>query len=62
MAQQIQKEPGPCRSNNGSTPEPNYNKHFPRSFTLNYGEALANLSDDKIMSSLRLELRVALAT
>ena len=38
--------------NNGSTFKPNYNKHFPRSFMLNYGEALANLSDEKIISRL----------
>ena len=38
--------------NNGSTPKPNYNKHFPRSFMLNYGEALSNLSDDKILCRL----------
>ena len=34
------------------TPKPNYNKDFPRSFMLNYGEALANLSDDKIICRL----------
>lgn len=38
--------------NNGATPKPNYNKHFPRSFMLNYGEALSNLSDDKILCRL----------
>ena len=38
--------------NNGSTPNLNYNKHFPSSFTLNYGEALPNLSDDKIIRRL----------
>ncbi|CAH3112695.1 unnamed protein product [Porites lobata] len=31
---------------------PNYNKHFPRSFMLNYGVALSNLSDDKILCRL----------
>ena len=38
--------------NNGATPKPNYNKHFPRSFILNYREALSNLSDDKILCRL----------
>lgn len=37
---------------NGSTPKPNYNKHFPRSFMFNYGEVLANLSDDNIICRL----------
>ena len=37
----------------GSTPKPNYNKHFPRSFLLNYGEALQDLSDDKILARLK---------
>ena len=32
----------------GATPKPNYNNHFPRSFMLNYGEALSNLPDEKI--------------
>ena len=37
----------------GSTPKPNYNKHFPRSFPLNYGEALQDLPDDKILARLK---------
>lgn len=37
----------------GSTPKPNYNKHFPRSFLLNYGEALEDLPDDKILARLK---------
>lgn len=37
----------------GSTPKPNYNKHFPRSFLLNYGEALQDLPDDKILERLK---------
>ena len=37
--------------NNEATPKPNYNKHFPRSIMLNYGEALSNLSD-KILCRL----------
>lgn len=37
---------------NGYTPKPNYNKHFPRSFMFNYGEVLANLSDDNIICRL----------
>ena len=37
----------------GSTPKPNYNKHFPRSFLLNYGEALKDLPDDKILARLK---------
>lgn len=37
----------------GSTPKPNYNKHFPRSFLLNYGEALQDLPDDKILARLK---------
>ena len=36
----------------GSTPKPNYNKHFPHSFMLNFEEALSNLSDDKILCRL----------
>ena len=36
----------------GTTPKPNYNKHFPRSFMLNYGEALSNLPDEKILCGL----------
>jgi len=36
-------------SSNTGTLKPNYNKHFPRSFLLNYGEALRNLPDDKIL-------------
>ena len=36
----------------GATPKPNYNKHFPRSFMLNYGEALSNLPDEKILCRL----------
>ena len=38
--------------NGGATPKPNYNKHFPRSFMLNYGEALSNLPDEKILCRL----------
>ena len=38
--------------NGGATPKPNYNKHFPRSFMLNYGEALSNLLDEKILCRL----------
>lgn len=34
-------------------PKPNYNKHFPRSFLLNYGRALENLPDDKILAKLK---------
>lgn len=30
----------------------NYNKHFPRSFLLNYGDALQYLSDDNVLSRL----------
>lgn len=37
----------------GSTPKPNYNKHFPRSFLLNYGEVLEDLPDDKILARLK---------
>ena len=37
----------------GSTPKPNYNKHFPRSFLLNYGEALQDLPDEKILARLK---------
>ena len=37
----------------GSTSKPNYNKHFPRSFLLNYGEALQDLPDDKILARLK---------
>ena len=37
----------------GSTPKPNYNKHFPRSFLLKYGEALQDLPDDKILARLK---------
>lgn len=37
----------------GSTPKPNYNKHFPRSFLLNYGEALEDLPYDKILARLK---------
>ena len=37
----------------GSTPKLNYNKHFPRSFLLNYGEALKDLPDDKILARLK---------
>ena len=37
----------------GSTPKPNYNKHFPRSFLLNYGEALQDMPDDKILARLK---------
>lgn len=37
----------------GSTPKPNYNKHFPRSFLLNYGEALQDIPDDKILARLK---------
>ena len=33
--------------------KPNYNKHFPRSFLLNYGPALQNLSDKKVLSRLK---------
>ena len=36
-----------------STPKPNYNKHFPRSFLLNYGEALQDLPDEKILAHLK---------
>ena len=38
--------------NGGATPKPNYNKHYPRSFMLNYGEALSNLPDEKILCRL----------
>ena len=37
----------------GSTPKPNYNKHFPRSFLLNYGEAPQDLPNDKILATLK---------
>ena len=37
----------------GSTPKPNYNKHFPRSVLLNYREALEDLPDDKILAQLK---------
>lgn len=37
----------------GSTPKPNYNKHFPRSFLLNYGEALQDMPDNKILACLK---------
>lgn len=37
----------------GSSPKPNYNKHFPRSFMLNYGEALQDLPDEKILARLK---------
>lgn len=37
----------------GSTPKPNYNKHFPRSFLLNYGEALQDLPEDKVLARLK---------
>ena len=33
--------------------KPNYNRHFPRSFMLNYGAALQDLSDEKLLSRLR---------
>lgn len=33
--------------------KPNYNKHFPRSFLLNYGMALENLPDDKVLARLK---------
>ena len=33
--------------------KPNYNRHFPRSFMLNYGAALQDLSDQKILSRLK---------
>lgn len=36
-----------------TTPKPNYNKHFPRSFLLNYGEALQDLPDEKILARLK---------
>ena len=36
----------------GATSKPNYNKHFPRSFMLNYEEALSNLPDEKILCRL----------
>ena len=36
-----------------SSSKPNYNKHFPRSFLLNYGEALQNLPDEKILCRLK---------
>lgn len=39
-------------SSNTGTLKPNYNKHFPQSFLLNYGEALRNLPDDKILCRL----------
>lgn len=35
--------------------EPNYNKHFPRSFLLNYGRSLENLPDDKILKDWNCE-------
>ena len=38
--------------NSRSTPKPYYNKHFLRSFKLNYGEAFANQSNDKILCRL----------
>ena len=38
-------------SSNTATPKPKYDKHFPRSFLLNYGEALRNLLD-KILCRL----------
>ena len=37
----------------GSTPKPNYNKHFPRIFLLSYGEALEGLPDDEILARLK---------
>ena len=37
----------------GNTSKPNYNKHFPRSFPLNYGEALQDLPDNKILARLK---------
>ena len=40
-------------SSNSGAPKPNYNKHFPRSFLLNYGRALENLPDDKIFSRFK---------
>ena len=33
--------------------KPNYNRHFPQSFMLNYGAALQDLSDEKILSRLK---------
>ena len=33
--------------------KPNYNKNFPRSFLLNYGMALENLPDDKVLARLK---------
>ena len=32
---------------------PNYNKHFPWSFLLNYGPALQDMSDENILSRLK---------
>ena len=36
-----------------SASKPNYNKHFPCSFLLNYGRALENLPDDKVLARLK---------
>ena len=33
--------------------KPNYNRHFPRSFMLNYEAVLQDLSDEKILSRLK---------
>ena len=40
-------------SSSGGIPKPNYNKHFPRSFLLNYREVLKNLPDEKILCRLK---------
>lgn len=36
----------------GNTQKPSYNKHFPRSFLLNYGGAIQDISEEAILSRL----------
>lgn len=39
-------------SSSGNTQKPSYNKHFPRSFLLNYGGAIQDISEEAILSRL----------
>ena len=39
-------------SSTGSSLKPSYNKHFPRSFLLNYGRAIQDISEEAILSRL----------
>ena len=47
-----QNSSGSSFSSSGQNQKPSYNKHFPRSFLLNYGGAIQDISEEDILSRL----------